>query len=152
MKKLLLILGLLALVFKLGFAHCEIPCGIYDDELRIKLLYEDVTTIEKSTNEIISLSKEGEKNYNQLVRWVVNKEEHADKMQEIMSQYFLTQRIKPADKKSKDYPHYVDNLKAAHEVIVYAMKAKQNADPKVVDQLREAVHEFEHIYMGIEEK
>ena len=27
------------------FAHCEVPCGIYNDELRIAMLYEDITTI-----------------------------------------------------------------------------------------------------------
>ncbi|MCK5701941.1 MAG: hypothetical protein KAI29_12345 [Cyclobacteriaceae bacterium] len=27
------------------YAHCEIPCGIYNDELRITLLYEHFTTI-----------------------------------------------------------------------------------------------------------
>ena len=32
--------------------------------------------------------------YNQLVRWIMNKEEHANKIQEIVTQYFMTQRIK----------------------------------------------------------
>ena len=26
-------------------AHCEIPCGIYNDELRSNLIYEHTTTI-----------------------------------------------------------------------------------------------------------
>ena len=28
-------------------AHCEIPCGIYDDQLRLQLMREHVMTIEK---------------------------------------------------------------------------------------------------------
>jgi hypothetical protein len=28
-------------------AHCQVPCGIYDDDGRIKRLREDVTTITK---------------------------------------------------------------------------------------------------------
>jgi nickel superoxide dismutase len=34
-------------------AHCEIPCGIYDDEARIGMLLEHVATIEKSMNQIL---------------------------------------------------------------------------------------------------
>ena len=32
---------------------------------------------------------------NQLVRWVDNKEIHADELSEIVTYYFMTQRIKP---------------------------------------------------------
>jgi nickel superoxide dismutase len=28
-------------------AHCEIPCGIYDDEMRINMVLEHIATIEK---------------------------------------------------------------------------------------------------------
>ena len=79
-------------------AHCEIPCGIYGDEGRFALLLENATTIEKSMNEINKLSGESEKNNNQIVRWVVNKEHHADQIRDIVAQYFLAQRItEPAE-------------------------------------------------------
>lgn len=29
-----------------AYAHCEIPCGIYGDSLRISLMYEHIKTIE----------------------------------------------------------------------------------------------------------
>jgi nickel superoxide dismutase len=41
-----------------AFAHCEIPCGIYDDHARIHMILEHVTTIEKSMNQITAISKE----------------------------------------------------------------------------------------------
>ena len=65
-------------------AHCEIPCGIYNDSLRIEMILEDCQTIEKSMGQIADLSKGGDKNYNQLVRWVSNKEDHANKIQHIV--------------------------------------------------------------------
>ena len=77
-----------------GFAHCEIPCGIYDDEMRINMISEHIGTVEKSMNEIIKLEKEEHHNSNQLVRWIMNKEHHADEIQQIVTQYFMTQRIK----------------------------------------------------------
>ena len=77
------------------FGHCEIPCGIYDDEMRIKMMAEHITTLEKSMKEIMALSKAPAINYNQIVRWVMNKETHATEFQGIVTQYFMTQRIRP---------------------------------------------------------
>ncbi len=74
--------------------HCQVPCGIYGDSIRIELIYEHIETIDKSMRMIDEISNQEKPNYNQLVRWVVNKEEHAEKIQEIVSQYFLNQRIK----------------------------------------------------------
>ena len=100
MKKFL-VSAVVALALVLGAisslsAHCEIPCGIYEDSTRFYLISEDIATIEKSMDQIVTLSAAGDKNYNQIVRWVVNKEEHADKLMEIVTQYFMTQRIAPA--------------------------------------------------------
>jgi len=39
-------------------AHCEIPCGIYDDEMRINMINEHIATIEKSMNQIMKIEKE----------------------------------------------------------------------------------------------
>ena len=65
-------------------AHCQIPCGIYDDQLRAKLIAEHAGTIEKSMQQIIELGKANPVNYNQLVRWVSNKESHATEIQDIV--------------------------------------------------------------------
>ena len=86
-----------------SFSHCQVPCGIYEDSLRIQLLDEHITTIEKSMTEINTLSKQNAPNYNQIVRWINNKEVHASKIQIIVSEYFLHQRIKIA---AKDNHHY----------------------------------------------
>src|SRR6056297_3370533 len=94
-------------------AHCEIPCGIYGDAMRIEMLREHVTTIEKAMNQIDALTAEGDKNYNQIVRWITNKEQHAVEFQHIVSQYFLHQRIKPAGADDSDY---VKQLTLLHEI------------------------------------
>lgn len=147
------VLGLaLSLVIGLSYtasAHCEIPCGIYDDSVRVKLMYEHISTIEKSIKMINELEAAADINYNQLVRWVVNKEEHAKKLQDIVEQYFMHQRIKPVDETEKEkYEDYIAQLTLAHQLTVYAMKAKQNADLVYVKKMRETVHLFEHAYFG----
>jgi len=129
------------------YAHCEIPCGIYEDTLRISLISEHITTIEKSMKMIIKLSEEANPNYNQLVRWVVNKEEHAKKIQEIVSQYFLHQRVKFADPSDKEkFAKYVNLLTTLHEISVYAMKAKQSTDLTNIAKLRDSVDAFGKVY------
>jgi nickel superoxide dismutase len=128
-------------------AHCEIPCGIYGDSVRITLIYEHIETVEKSMNMINELSSQANPDYNQLVRWVVNKEEHAKKIQDIVSQYFLHQRIKPVDPSNEEaYAKYQKQLEALHHILVFAMKAKQTTDVDVTDTLRQKVGNFENLY------
>ena len=132
-----------------AFAHCQVPCGIYDDSLRVKMLEEHVTTIEKSMNEITRLSQEGEKNYNQIVRWVTNKDEHADKFSEIVTYYFMTQRVKVVeDKTTEAYTAAQRQLSLLHEMLVYAMKAKQTTDLAHVQKLRSLIADFRVAYFG----
>ena len=38
-------------------AHCQIPCGIYDDELRVQLIEEHITTVEKSMKQVAELGE-----------------------------------------------------------------------------------------------
>ena len=123
-------------------AHCEIPCGIYDDELRANLIYEHSVTIEKSMKKIAELSKQNPVDYNQLVRWVSNKEEHATMIQHTISQYFMTQRIRPAAEK------YIDKLSVLHKMLQAAMKCKQSIELSNVQTLRSLLKEFEILYFG----
>ncbi|MBT3382145.1 MAG: superoxide dismutase [Prolixibacteraceae bacterium] len=144
-----IIIGILSLSSLQSNAHCEVPCGIYGDSVRITLLYEHITTVEKSMNMINELSKQDSPDYNQLVRWVTNKEEHAKKIQEIVSQYFLHQRVKPTTSDNEEaYKKYLKQLELLHNISVFAMKSKQSTDLGHIETLREKVHNFEHVYFG----
>lgn len=133
--------------------HCEVPCGIYGDSLRVMLIKEHASTIEKAMKQINDLSVAESVNYNQLIRWVNNKEKHAEEIQNIVAQYFLHQRIKSPKKSIKDKKarmkaetKYRDSLVKLHEVLVYAMKCKQTTDQKQVSKLNSAVEAFESLY------
>lgn len=124
-------------------AHCQIPCGIYDDHARVDTMYEDATTIEKSMKLIAELAgKSDAQSQNQRVRWVMNKEKHAQNIIATISDYFLTQRVKP---KQKDY---AERLKKHHAVILAAMKAKQNADIKFAQTLKTEIEALAPYYPG----
>jgi nickel superoxide dismutase len=60
---------------------------------------------------IVVLSKQNPVNYNQLVRWVSNKEKHANEIQHIVTQHFMTQRIKA------DAEKYVEKLAILHKML-----------------------------------
>jgi len=144
-KRYTQILIVLSFIFALAVnasAHCEIPCGIYDDQMRINLIKEHITTIEKSMIQIMKLEKEKDHHSNQLVRWIMNKEHHADKLQEIVTQYFMTQRIKP------DTQNYEKKLGLLHQMLIFSMKCKQTTDTKNTDQLKKIVRDFQDIYFG----
>ncbi len=128
-------------------AHCEMPCGIYGDDLRFSMLDEDVTTIEKSMNKIVELSSDPAANANQITRWVLNKEKHADHLSEIVTQYFMTQRIKLPDMAdAKAVETYKGHLAMLHKMLVYAMKSKQTTDPANTTVLHDTIHEFKASY------
>lgn len=127
-------------------AHCQIPCGIYDDNARITLLFEHAKTIRKSVNKINSIEDSKNPN-NQLTRWVMNKEKHATEIQEIMNSYFLAQRIKlPKKDDKKSLKHYQKLLASSHKIIVAAMKTKQTSNLNTVDFLTSSIEAFKAVY------
>jgi len=138
--QVLLVLCTIFLTTSYVAAHCEIPCGIYDDEMRMEMIGEHITTIEKSMNQVMKLEGEKPINNNQLVRWIMNKEKHADALQEIVTQYFMTQRMKPDTKK------YSEKLILLHKMLVHAMKCKQTTDISHITNLRSLLKEFSNLY------
>ena len=77
-------------------AHCQVPCGIYDDAARIKHLREDAATIAKAITHINELAgKHDAQAFNQAARWVATKEAHASNIIQTVAEYFLTQKVKP---------------------------------------------------------
>ncbi len=119
-----------------AFAHCQVPCGIYDDPARIQAIREDATTIEKAIAQIRQLSGRHDPNaFNQAARWVATKEAHATHIIDVVSEYFLTQKVKPATGSGEAYDAYLKSLANHHAVMVAAMKTKQSADSATVDAL-----------------
>jgi nickel superoxide dismutase len=108
-------------------AHCQIPCGVYDDTMRVKMIEEHTLTILKSMN-YISMNQNDLEKQNQVTRWILNKEQHAQEIQDIVSKYFLTQRIKLKDDSKESKVLYHAQLSALHNILIDAMKCKQTID------------------------
>ncbi|MEM6672121.1 MAG: superoxide dismutase [Ni] [Planctomycetota bacterium] len=139
--------------------HCQVPCGIYGDHLRIELLREHATTIEKAMKEIERLSAEDKTglNFNQMVRWISTKDEHAQVIQDQLAQYWLAQRIKKADPADESDAgkrarrRYSGQLFSLHEMTVAAMKCKQTVDVENVRSFRKALDTFKKAYFSAED-
>ena len=157
MKKNMMSMGLALSLLVTGgvpslYAHCEIPCGIYDDATRTRLMSEHCDTIEKSMKQIVALEQAEQGGANQLVRWVTNKEDHANKLQELATQYFMYQRIKPVEEaEGPARVKYLYELELMHRITVEAMKCKQTTDSAHVQAVRELLARFEASYFGQEE-
>lgn len=136
---------LLCLTASTVFAHCQVPCGIYGDQMRFEMMLEDEHTISKAQLQINELSDSHDpQSHNQLARWVMTKEQHAQKIQDTIAAYFMAQRIKP------DAANYDKTLKAAHAVMVAAMKCKQSADPATAKALEDSIFDLYRAYEGKE--
>jgi nickel superoxide dismutase len=132
------------------YAHCQVPCGIFDDPARIRAMEENITTIEKAINQITALGKDPTaQNTNQSVRWVLTKEKHADDLSEIITYYFMAQRVKPSPEANKEaYAKYIKELTLLHKMLQSTMKTKQTLDLANVAELKSQLHDFSHSYLG----
>ena len=124
-------------------AHCQVPCGIYNDSARVQSMLEDAATITKATTMLAELEgKTDAQSINQSTRWVLNKEKHAQSIIATISDYYLTQRVKPSQ------ADYTERLVKHHAVILAAMKAKQNADTAHATAVAESIKALSAYYPG----
>ena len=130
----------LLLAARPAFAHCQVPCGIYDHPARIAALKEDAATITKAIAQIVELAaKQDAQSFNQAARWTATKEEHASHIIETVSEYFLTQVVKPVAAGGDERAAYLETLAACHAAMVAAMKTKQQCDPAAATALDAAI-------------
>ena len=128
------------------FLHCQVPCGIFNDQKLVMEVMEIATTIRKAMVECQTLWVEprGMEGTNQAVRWIMTKEQHCDKLIHLMGDYCLCQRVKPASFVSEQ--DYLQALKLHHNVMVAAMKAKQTMDLSACDALDHALEDLAKLY------
>lgn len=133
--------------------HCQVPCGIYGDKMRIDMFMEDAATIEKAMTSLLAMDQEDHPSKNQMVRWVMAKDDHAQAIQDRVSAYWLAQRIKvPAEGADPAaMSKYGQQLALMHRITVSAMKCKQTTETSHVEALRRLVLEFSKTYFSAED-
>lgn len=142
MKKLLVAASFVAAVLAPVAlrAHCQVPCGIYDDPARIAEMREDAVTISKAITSLGELAgKNDAQSWNQAIRWTTTKEDHASHIIQVASEYFLTQKVKPVAAGAEGYDAYVASVTELHAVMRAAMVAKQTPTADSVKTLDAAI-------------
>ena len=130
-----------------AFAHCQVPCGIYGDQLRFEQLLEDTKTIAKAQaqlNELLAGGQPTAQSVNQMARWVMTKEEHASSTIRTVDEYMLAQRVKP--ELFEEAGEYKEALVAHHAVMQAAVKCKQVVDTSAADALDAAIEDLAPMY------
>jgi Nickel-containing superoxide dismutase len=131
--------------------HCQVPCGIFDDPAMINELKQSCLTIRKAIVQSNSLHGQyvdtTPLNANQFIRWVMTKEDHADKIISTMSDYCLCQRVKRANFSTE--LEYLNALKLHHVVMQAAMKTKQSMDLVACEELELAIDDLAKMYTPV---
>ncbi len=123
---------------KTAFAHCDVPCGIYDPkpaQIAAATVFKMVTLIDDIPQGSTSVEDR-----NKFVRCVLTKEEHARKCKEeiliLWTDYFK--------------PEHVENFPNLHDVIWKTTKLcsqnKQHVSKEMAQQLVDAVNEVADIF------
>ena len=99
----------------MALAHCEVPCGIYTDDMRVKMIEEDCETIEKAMLQIEQLSAGDDVDLNQVARWISTKEDHANKVQGVRAALCLDARTADGARKWNDANALAISLRSTSE-------------------------------------
>ncbi len=128
--------------FKEAKAHCDVPCGIYDP---ITAQISALSTI-RMADLMNELDKTGEKNLeckNKMVRYIVTKEEHAEKAKHeirvIWGDFLKEQHF-------KKYPQ-LDGL--VHKIMEVGSKVRQSPEREVGVELLDLINQFAEIFWEI---
>lgn len=103
-------------------AHCQMPCGIYHDDIVYDLIDQYVETMYKGISVLNNSKFSNPSERNAFVRWVMEKDKASDQAAKLISEYFLQQKIKPGESDT------TKRLISAHKLLFMLVTIKQNAD------------------------
>lgn len=141
MKKFLAI-GISALAFYGAdlSAHCQMPCGIYHDGMVYDQIDQFVETVYKGITVLNDSKFSTVKERNEFVRWVGEKEKGCCDAADLITVYFLQQKIKPGEDDT------VKRLVSAHKLLFLLVAIKQNVDLQYVKEFNEEWEKFKLMF------
>jgi nickel superoxide dismutase len=142
MKMKYFTLGIATILCRTGYlaAHCQMPCGIYHDEMVFNQVDQYIETMYKGITELNTIKFSNPKERNNFTRWVLLKETASDEMANLITQYFLQQKIKP------DEPDTAKRLVSAHKMLFELTAIKQNVDLKMIETFADEWENFKQMF------
>ncbi|MGZ3634297.1 MAG: superoxide dismutase [Ni] [Parachlamydiaceae bacterium] len=121
-------------------AHCQMPCGIYHDDMVFDQIDQYVETMYKGISVLNNNKFSNPKERNEFIRWVIEKEQASDEVASLLNSYFLQQKIKGNE------PDTDKRLKAVHNLLTRCVAIKQNADLKFVEDFSDEWEKFKLLF------
>lgn len=121
-------------------AHCQMPCGIYNDQMVYDKIDEYYKTMVKAVSALNDNKFTNLHDRNQFIRWVTQKDKQSDEMADVICTYFLMQKIPPDDEDSFDL------VKSAHKLLFLIVAIKQNVDLKIVNEFGKEWDHFKQLF------
>lgn len=121
-------------------AHCQMPCGIYHDDMVYDQIDQMVETVYKGISVMNDSKFSTSREKNEFVRWVMQKDKCCNEAAELISGYFLQQKIKP------DEDDTVKRLVSAHKLLFMLTAIKQNSDLDFVKQFNAEWEKFKLMF------
>uniref|UniRef100_UPI00140E9480 superoxide dismutase [Ni] n=1 Tax=Neochlamydia sp. AcF84 TaxID=2315858 RepID=UPI00140E9480 len=142
MKKTILVQGIIALLCHTGtlMAHCQMPCGVYHDELVFNQIDQYIETMYKGITELNNSKFSTPFERNNFIRWVKLKDSASDEIANLITAYFLQQKIKPAE---ADTPK---RLISAHKMLFELTAIKQNVNIKMIETFADEWENFKQMF------
>lgn len=107
-------------------SHCQMPCGIYHDDMVFDQIDQYVETMVKCFTVLNDSKFATIQERNEFIRWILNKDKMSDEVAQFITSYFLQQKIKPGE------PDSVKRLVSAHKLLVDLVLIKQTVDKQYV--------------------
>lgn len=142
MKKNALLIGIAAFICRTGSltAHCQMPCGIYHDEMVFNQIDQYIETMYKGITELKNSKFSNPLERNNFMRWVILKETASNEMANLITEYFLQQKIKPGE------PDTAKRLVSAHKMLFELTAIKQNVDLKMIEDFADEWENFKQMF------
>ncbi len=143
MKTLFLTIGIASSLLVTGSslsAHCQMPCGIYHDDMVFDQIDQYGETMYKGIAVMNDSKFSTVKERNEFVRWTLEKDQASDEVASIITKYFLQQKIKPGE------PDTAKRLESAHRLLFLLVAIKQNTDLSFVNEFTEEWEKFKLMF------
>lgn len=121
-------------------AHCQMPCGIYHDEMVYDQLDQYVETMYKAVSVLEDSKFSTAREKNEFIRWVNQKEIQSDDAARLILTYFLQQKIKPGEADT------AKRLESAHKLLFLIVGIKQNVDKHFVEDFNDEWEKFKLMF------
>lgn len=122
------------------FSHCQMPCGVYHDDMVYDQIDQYVETMVKGDTILSENKFETVFDKNEFIRWVLTKDKLSDQIAQLITTYFLQQKIKPGEESTGK------RVESAHKLLFLLVSIKQTADVKVVKQFYDEWEKFKLMF------